>query len=135
VGGWGAVLSCNGYVKEIYGGEKNTTNQRMELLSCIKALEALKIKGVPVEIYSDSAYLVNCMQQGWHVKWRQKGWITSKKEPVANRDLWEKLLQLISGLDIQFHKVKGHSGNELNEKADWLAQKGVDDMLYGNFRG
>ncbi len=111
--------------KEIYGGEINTTNQRMELIACIKALEELKTKEYPVEIYSDSAYLVNCMHQRWYEKWQKNGWRNSKKEPVENRELWERLLELIEIYHPKFVKVEGHSGIPLNERADALARKGM----------
>jgi ribonuclease HI len=126
-GGWGAVLKYKDHTKEICGGEKNTTNQKMELTAAIKALEEIKIKNVPIEIYSDSAYLVNCMKQKWYFKWQQNGWINSKKEPVANKELWTRLLELIKIYKVDFHKVVGHSGDELNEMADQLANKGIEE--------
>jgi len=127
-GGWGAVIQFKDQIKEIYGGEKNTTNQRMELLSCIKALELLKSNKYIVEVYSDSAYLINCMQQGWYKKWQSNGWRNSQKKPVENKDLWEQLIVLIEGFNINFNKIKGHSGNNLNEKVDQLAQKGAYEI-------
>lgn len=123
-GGWGVVLSYRGRSKELYGSERNTTNQRMEITACIKALEQLKKKEIRVEIFSDSAYLVNCMQQKWYEKWERNGWKTAKKEPVENKDLWTKLLALVSRTAVTFHKVGGHSGVALNERADALARKG-----------
>lgn len=87
-GGWGAVLRYKDKVKEIYGGEPNTTNNRMELMGCIKALEEIKTKRIPIEIYGDSAYVVNCFKNKWYVAWRKNGWKNSKKQPVENRDLW-----------------------------------------------
>lgn len=127
-GGWGAILSFNGKVKEIYGGEANTTNNKMELLACIKALETLKSDKYPVEIYSDSAYIVNCIQQKWYEKWQRNNWKTAKKEPVLNKDLWERLLELTATYNVKFIKVKGHAGIELNERADQLAQEGIKSV-------
>ena len=125
VGGWGAVLKSGSMTKDIYGGEKNTTNQRMEITACIKALEALKIIGTKVEIYSDSAYLVNCIHQQWYSVWQKNGWKNAKKKPVENQDLWIRLLELLKIYDVTFHKVQGHSGNIFNERADQLAQSGI----------
>jgi len=128
VGGWGAVLQYKDKEKEIYGGEIDTTNQRMELTACIKALEELKVHHIPVHVYSDSAYLVNCMLQKWYVNWRRNGWKNAKKEPVTNKELWVRLLELVDRYDVTFHKVKGHSGDPLNEVADLLANKGMDEL-------
>ncbi|HQJ74005.1 MAG TPA: ribonuclease H [Bacteroidota bacterium] len=121
IGGWGALLIFNEKVKKINGGEKNTTNQRMELTACIKALEAIKSTKYPIEIYTDSAYLYNCIQQKWYEKWEQNGWKNSKKLPIENKDLWEKLLNLIKKYNPTFIKVKGHSGDKYNDEADKLA--------------
>jgi len=125
-GGWGAVLKYKDHSREIFGGEKNTTNQKMELTACIRALEEIKTKNIPIEIYTDSAYLVNCMNQRWHEKWQRNGWKNSKKEAVANRNLWIRLLALTDELNVLFHKVSGHSGVALNELADRLAAKGIN---------
>ena len=127
-GGWGAVLKYKDRVKEIYGGEKNTTNQKMELTAAIRALEEIKSNGIEIEVHSDSAYLVNCMTQRWHAKWQRNGWINSKKEPVANKELWMRLLELTKKYKVHFHKVAGHSGVELNELADQLANKGIEEL-------
>jgi ribonuclease HI len=128
-GGYGAVLIYKEHRKEIYGGEINTTNNRMELRACIEALKTLKRRDIPVEVYTDSAYLCNCINQKWYEKWRKNGWKNSKKEPVENKDLWEELLKLVESIkDIKFIKVKGHSGVELNELADALANKGIDEL-------
>lgn len=117
VGGWGAVLEYNGNLKELFGGEINTTNNRMELMALIKALEALKSKELAVKVYSDSAYVINCFQQGWYQKWRLNNWRNSKKEPVENRELWERLLQSVESLQkVEFYSVKGHL--DLNKTAD-----------------
>lgn len=127
-GGWGVVLRYNNSTKEIYGGEHNTTNQRMEITSCIKALEQLKTASIPIIIHSDSAYLVNCMNQQWYKKWQVNGWKNAKKKPVENRDLWERLIALIKKYRVTFLKVEGHKGVELNERADELARLGIEEL-------
>ncbi len=126
-GGWGAVLLYNRHKKELSGGAENTTNQRMELTAAVKALEALKYP-CRVKLYSDSAYLVNCFKQGWWQKWERNHWQTQKKTPVENRDLWEKLVQLANQHHIEWIKVKGHSDDELNIRADELARKAIPEQ-------
>ncbi len=126
-GGWGVVMKYKDHIKELHGGECNTSNQRMELTACIKALEAIKAKDKPVTVYSDSAYLVNCMHQKWYVRWKKNGWKNAKKQPVENKDLWSRLLDLLDGLNVKFHKVEGHAGVELNERADELARMGAEE--------
>lgn len=128
VGGWGAVIKREDGVKRIYGGEVNTTNNRMELTACIKSLEDVREDDLPVALYSDSAYLVNCMNQKWYVNWQRNGWRNAKKQPVENQDLWERILTLITAVKVRFHKVKGHAGIELNELADGLANRGMDEL-------
>lgn len=123
-GGWAAVLIYNEYQKEISGGEKETTNNRMELTAVIKALEALK-EPCRVKVHSDSAYIVNCFLQKWYVKWERNGWMTSGKKPVENKDLWQRLLQLMKKHEVEFIKVKGHSDVELNNRCDELARAAV----------
>ena len=127
-GGWGAVLKYQDRTKEIYGGERNTTNQRMELTACIRALAEIKADNFDIEIYSDSAYLVNCIQKKWYEKWLKNGWMNYKKKPVENRDLWISLLGLLAKHNVKFTKVSGHSGVELNELADELARKGMAEL-------
>ena len=107
-GGWGAILSFAGTEKELFGGEDNTTNNRMELTALIKAFEALKEDGLGLNIYSDSSYLINCFQKKWYEKWEKNGWINSKKEPVENQDLWEKILANVRKHSCNFFLVKGH---------------------------
>ena len=123
-GGYGAVLLYGKHRKEISGGEKATTNQRMELLAAVAALEELK-EPCQVELYSDSAYLVNAFNQRWYVKWQQNGWLNSKKEPVQNRDIWTKLLALAEKHRIEWIKVKGHADDELNNRCDQLARAAI----------
>lgn len=129
IGGYGAVLIYKDNKKEIFGGEVNTTNNRMELKACIEALKVLKRKDIPIEIHTDSAYLCNCFNQKWHEKWQRNGWINSKKESVENKDLWVELINLVDSFNsIKFIKVKGHSGIELNELADSLANRGMTEI-------
>jgi ribonuclease HI len=127
-GGWGAILTYKGRIKELHGGERNTTNQRMEITACIKALEQLKKNDIPVEIHSDSAYLVSCMKEKWYRQWEKNGWNTVKKQPVENKDLWMRLLDLVAQLNVKFLKVHGHSGVKLNEQADKLARLGIHEL-------
>ena len=108
VGGWGCILEYAGREKELWDGEENTTNNRMELSAPIAGLSALKEKGLRVRIFSDSSYLVNCFRQGWYKNWVKNGWKTSQKKPVENRELWEKLLALTEGQTCEFYLVKGH---------------------------
>jgi ribonuclease HI len=110
-GGWAAVLTTAGAEpKQLSGGEKPTTNQRMELTAAIEGLRALR-QPCKVVLYADSAYLVNGMRDRWYVGWRRNGWKNAKRQPVANRELWEQLVDLVEnhGHDVTFHKVKGHA--------------------------
>lgn len=120
-GGWGSILIYGDAVKEISGGEDNTTNNRMELKAVIEALKALK-SPCDVEIYSDSAYVVNAFTQKWIDNWIKNNWKTADKKSVKNVDLWQELLVLIKTHNVTFKKVKGHSDNELNERCDKLAK-------------
>lgn len=119
-GGWGAVLRYNGREREISGGEGQTTNNRMELIAVISALECLKEPCI-VELYSDSKYVIDALSKGWAVSWRKKGWIKSDKKPALNADLWERLLDLASLHELHCHWVKGHAENEYNNRCDALA--------------
>lgn len=127
-GGWGAVLLYKDQVKEIYGGENDTTNQRMELKAAIEALKALKVTGWKINIFSDSAYLVNAFQQNWITNWQKNGWKNSKKESVANQDLWLELLRLGDKNQVGIFKVKGHAGDKWNERCDELARQGIKEL-------
>ena len=120
-GGWGSILIYGDVVKELSGGEDNTTNNRMELKAVIEALKALK-SPCDVEIYSDSAYVVNAFTQKWIDNWIKNNWKTADKKSVKNVDLWQELLVLIKTHNVTFKKVKGHSDNELNERCDKLAK-------------
>ncbi len=122
-GGWGVWLRAGIHEKEMYGGEKDTTNQRMELQAAIEALKALKKPSV-ITIVTDSKYVLNGITD-WIHGWKKKGWKNSKKEPVANRELWEALDILNQKHDVDWQWVKGHSGDEGNERADELARQGI----------
>lgn len=119
-GGYGAVLIYGGVEKEIFGGEKSTTNNKMEMMAVIKGLEALK-EPCEVEVYSDSAYIVNAIEQGWIDSWKKNGWRKADKKPVKNVDLWEKLLELMEKHSVTFNKVKGHADDEYNNRCDRIA--------------
>lgn len=124
-GGWAAILLYKGQEKILTGYEESTTNNRMELLGPINALEALK-EPCKVNIYTDSAYVSNAFLQNWLEKWQKNNWLTAKKTPVENRDLWEKLLELCKLHNVNWIKVKGHSDNEKNNRCDELARKAID---------
>ena len=119
-GGWGAILEYNGIEKELCGGEENTTNNRMELTAVIRGLQALKEPCI-VELYSDSKYVIDALQQGWAVSWRSKNWRKADKKPALNPDLWEILLQLTMKHELHYHWIKGHAENPKNNRCDELA--------------
>ncbi|MBP3313231.1 MAG: ribonuclease HI [Oscillospiraceae bacterium] len=119
-GGWGAILEYGGVEKELSGGEKETTNNRMELMGVISALEALK-EPCKVELYSDSKYVTDALTLGWAVSWRQNGWRKKDKKPALNPDLWERLLTLCETHQVTCHWVKGHAENPKNNRCDELA--------------
>lgn len=119
-GGWGAILRYNGREKELSGGERVTTNNRMELTAAIKSLSALK-EPCKVDLYSDSKYLVDGITKGWAVSWKKRGWIKSNREPALNPELWERLLSLLETHDVNLIWVKGHAGHPENERCDRLA--------------
>jgi len=123
-GGWSAVLIYRGVEKELSGGEKLTTNQRMELTAAIEALKALK-EPCQVRLYSDSAYLVNAFQKCWLSRWELNGWMTAQKTPVENQDLWQDLLALTRKHQVEWIKVKGHADNLYNERCDRLARGAI----------
>ncbi|QIC46215.1 ribonuclease HI [Lysinibacillus sphaericus] len=125
-GGWGVVLRQGNNTKELFGGTANTTNNKMELQGAIQGLKALNKTNIPVELYSDSNYVIQGITS-WIHGWKKNGWKNASKKPVENKELWIELDELKSKFkDIQFIKVKGHNGVELNELADDLANKGVD---------
>ncbi len=125
-GGWGAVLRYQGREKMLHGGETHTTNNRMELVAVIRALEALK-RTARVRVTTDSQYVKNGITQ-WIHGWKRNGWRTAQKKPVKNADLWKRLDDLTKGLDIEWEWVRGHSGHPENEFADQLANKGIDEL-------
>ncbi len=120
-GGYGVVLRHAEHVKELSGGFRRTTNNRMEILAAIVALKALK-RPSRVKLYTDSQYLVNAVNKGWVNKWRAKGWMRNKTEPALNADLWTELLPLLSSHEVEFVWLRGHSGNADNERCDQLAK-------------
>ena len=122
-GGWGAILRFGAVEKELCGGEAPTTNNRMELMAAIQALEALK-RPVKVRLYTDSEYLRNGITK-WIHGWKAKGWQTADRKPVKNVDLWQRLDAASQRHDIEFHWVRGHAGHPENERADELARKGL----------
>lgn len=137
-GGWAALVKFDGsdVSRELSGGERGATNQRMEIRAVIEGLKALNRPSV-VTVYSDSSYVINCMKQHWYLKWRSNGWISSKREPVANRELWEELLAVVEGNGhrISWEKVDGHADQKpghisteheiLNQRCDKLAVAAV----------
>ncbi|MBU2098677.1 MAG: ribonuclease HI [Gammaproteobacteria bacterium] len=126
-GGWGALLKYRDAVRELYGGEVLTTNNRMELTAVIKALEALKRPGLSVRLYSDSRYVLSGIEE-WMPAWKARGWKTSSRKPVLNQDLWQRLDALSQLHEIDWRWVKGHSGDAGNEKADELANRAIEEM-------
>lgn len=126
-GGWGAILMYNGNKKELSGSSNDTTNNIMEITAVLEALKTLKFP-VEVDLYSDSAYVVNCFNQGWIYNWLKKGWKTASGEPVKNKELWEELYSLTQTHKVTFHKVKGHADNEFNNRCDELARNAIDSV-------
>jgi ribonuclease HI len=119
-GGWATILRWNGHERELSGGEPQTTNNRMELRSVIEGLRALT-RPVHVIVHTDSSYVERAFTDGWLSSWQQNGWRTKDKKDVKNRDLWEELFALTQKHQVEFKRVKGHSGIELNERVDELA--------------
>jgi ribonuclease HI len=124
-GGWGALLRSRGAEKELWGGEADTTNNRMELTAVIRALEALKRRS-RVRLYTDSQYVQKGISE-WIRQWKRRGWLTAERKPVKNVDLWQRLDELAAQHDVEWHWVKGHAGHVENERADRLANKGIPD--------
>ncbi len=125
-GGWGAILQSGGHTKELKGGEAHTTNNRMELMAAISALEALK-KPCRVDLYTDSQYVRNGIS-GWIHGWKKNGWRTADKKPVKNVDLWQRLDAALGRHQVTWHWVKGHAGHDLNERADQLARAAIAEV-------
>ncbi len=126
-GGWAAVLLYGDNRKEISGGSKNTTNNIMEITAVIEALKCLKFE-CEAKVHSDSAYVVNCFNNGWIQKWKKNNWQTASKEPVKNKELWEELYNLVQKHKVEFIKVKGHSNVELNNRCDELARAEISKL-------
>ncbi len=131
-GGWAAILIYGEHRKTLYGAVDNTTNNRMEMTAAIEALKALK-RPCCVDLYTDSAYLCNAFLKNWIVSWQKHNWMrgTGKKEPVANKELWQELVELTSTHKVTWHKVQGHSTNELNNECDRLACAAIDKLRNG----
>jgi ribonuclease HI len=128
-GGWGVLLKAGDRERELYGGEPDTTNNRMELTAAIEALKALR-RPCQVALYTDSEYLRKGITE-WLPRWRERGWRTASRKPVKNVDLWRMLDELAAEHRIDWHWVKGHSGDPGNERADALANAGLEHSLYG----
>jgi ribonuclease HI len=126
-GGWGAILVYGGVEKELSGGERETTNNRMELTAVISALSALRER-CEVTLTSDSKYVIDAITQGWAVSWRQRGWRRADKSPALNADLWEVLLGLLEQHEVSFVWVRGHNGHPYNERCDSLATAFADSL-------
>lgn len=126
-GGWGVWLSTGQHEKELYGADMLTTNNRMELLAAIEALTALRSR-CEVELYTDSEYVRRGITE-WLPRWKANGWKTAARKPVKNDDLWRQLDELVTGHSIEWHWVKGHSGNAGNDRADDLANRAIDELL------
>ena len=123
-GGWGAILMYKDVKKEISGGDKETTNNIMELTAVVKGLQMLKFP-CEVELYSDSAYVVNAFNQGWIYNWSKNNWKTADKKEVKNKEIWQKLYELTKTHKVTFIKVKGHSDNKYNNRCDELARGAI----------
>ncbi len=128
-GGWGAWISMGGHSKELCGGEPVTTNNRMELMAVIRALQALK-RACDVKVYTDSVYVQKGMTE-WIGAWKKRGWRTADKKPVKNDDLWQELDEIAQQHTVEWLWVKGHAGDAGNERADALANQGVDQVMHG----
>jgi ribonuclease HI len=125
-GGWSAILQWNGHTRELKGGEAHTTNNRMELMAAIRALEALK-RSCEVEIHTDSQYLRDGITK-WIHGWKRNGWRTADKKPVKNAELWQRLDAALTSHHVTWYWVRGHSGHDLNERADELARAAIAEI-------
>ena len=130
-GGWGAILRYGEHEKELNGGERYTTNNRMELIAAIMSLEALKFK-CKVDIYTDSKYVQEGITK-WIHDWKKKGWRTAHGKPVKNVDLWQRLETIVEQHKVEWHWIRGHSGDRFNERADQLANEGIKKVNKKNF--
>ena len=126
-GGWAAVVIDGDEERELSGAEARTTNQRMEIRGALEGLRSLD-RPRHVGLYSDSAYVVNCFRDKWYERWLRNGWKNAQKKPVENRDLWEALIAEVERHQVTWHKVAGHSGHPLNDRADRLAVAAIDHL-------
>lgn len=132
IGGYGVFLQYGGHTMELKEGFRKVTNNQMEIRAAIAGLKAMKKTNIPVEVRSDSAYVVNCMTKGWYQRWLNNGWRTAGNKPVENRELWLELIEQVNRFPfISFVKVKGHSGEPGNERADSLANEAIDSVTGG----
>jgi ribonuclease HI len=129
-GGWGAILEWDGHRRELKGGEAYTTNNRMELMAAIMALETLK-RQCDVDLYTDSQYLRQGIM-GWIESWKRNGWRTADRKPVKNADLWQRLDAVVARHAVHWHWVRGHAGHDLNERADELAREAIAEIRAGS---
>jgi ribonuclease HI len=125
-GGWGAILRAGAHEKEMWGGDSETTNNRMELMAAIMALEILK-SPTTIDLHTDSTYVKDGITK-WIHNWQRNGWKTAAKKPVKNVDLWQRLQEAMARHEISWHWVKGHAGHPENERADELARRGIDEV-------
>jgi ribonuclease HI len=132
-GGWGAILQWGGHMKELKGGEAHTTNNRMELMAAIMALETLK-RPCDIDLHTDSQYLRQGIT-GWIHGWKRNGWKTADRKPVKNADLWQRLDAVVDRHTVHWHWVRGHSGHDLNERADELAREAIAELRAGAHGG
>jgi ribonuclease HI len=123
-GGWAAIIMEDGAERIVSGAEARTTNQRMELMAAIEGLAAIPDRR-RVHVRTDSAYVMNCFEQRWWERWEKNGWLGAGKKPVTNRDLWERLLAQVRRHDVVWHKVRGHSGDVMNDRVDALARGAI----------
>jgi ribonuclease HI len=123
-GGWAALLIDDGRERIVSGAESHTTNQRMELTAALEGLAAVPAPRT-VQLFTDSSYVMNCFRDRWWARWEANGWLGAAKQPVANRDLWERLLAQTRRQKVVWHKVKGHAGDPLNERVDALARGAI----------
>ena len=126
-GGWAAIIFEGESERVVSGAEARTTNQRMELRAAIEGLAAIPGRR-RVRLYTDSAYVMNCFRDRWYERWERSGWMNAGKQPVANRDLWERLIAETRRHEVIWHKVRGHSGDPLNERVDRLARAAIGSL-------
>lgn len=127
-GGWGVLMLWGDHEKELCGGAQETTNNRMEMMAVIQALDAVKNKAVPIHLYTDSKYVMDGVNE-WMAGWKARGWKTAGKKPVKNQDLWQRIDSAIAAHNVTFYWVKGHNGHPENERADELARRGIPMVL------